>query len=306
MGEHTENGTQSQQTQQVEQRQPPPEGRQTALVRFDPETATEAWQLARYYGESRLISPALRQTGDIFVTIMAGRDFGWSPMQAMRGIHVVEGRPSLSADAMVAIVKSSGRCKFFRLVKSDDKEAIYETHREGDPEPVRMGFTVEEAKAAGLLERKGPWQTYRKRMLRNRAKSVLCKEVYEDIFFGVYEDDEGHEVEEIRHPEGPQKPPPLIPKDHNEPPPQVASKATIETKAEKLSLDAACHEASLIVNRTLSDAAAVKKAKDDLGALVAKVVASLTPAEQDNFRSTYQSASQLLADAEKKLAAVKP
>jgi hypothetical protein len=220
MGEHTENGAQGQQqvhTEQVEQQQPPAT-QATNLVRFEPETATEAWQLARYYGQSKLIPASLRQTGDIFVTIMAGRDFGWSPMQSMRGIYVVEGKPSLSADAMVAIVKKSGLCKYFRLVKSDDKEAVYETHREGDPEPVKMGFTAGEAELAGLLGKKGPWATYRKRMLRNRAKSILCKEVYEDIFFGVYEEGEAQEVETIRAAEKPQKPAPLIPADHEQPP----------------------------------------------------------------------------------------
>lgn len=303
MGEHTENGTQQQgqQAEQVEQ-QPPPSSQASALVRFDPQTATEAWQLARYYGASKLIPAPLRQTGDIFVTIMAGRDFGWSPMQALRGIHVVEGKPSLSADAMVAIVKSSGKCKYFRLVKSDEKEAIYETHREGDPEPVRMGFTITEAEAAGLLAKKGPWHTYRKRMLRNRAKSVLCKEVYEDIFFGVYEDEESREVEAIREAQAPQKPPTLIPTDHSQPPPQVAAKQTVETSA-KFTLEMAVHEASLIANRTLGDAASVKKAKEDLKALVEKVIASLTPAEQDNFRTHYQSAGTLIGEAEKKLSA---
>src|SRR5437016_22600 len=105
MGEHAENGVQGEaRTQPVEQQQPPA-AQAVAMVRFEPESATEAWQLARFYGASKLIPPSLRQTADIFVTLMAGRDFGWSPMQSMRGIHVVEGKPCLSADAMVAIAK---------------------------------------------------------------------------------------------------------------------------------------------------------------------------------------------------------
>jgi hypothetical protein len=196
MGEHTENGTQSQQTQQVEQRQPP-EGRQTALVRFDPETATEAWQLARYYGASKLI-PGAAPDGRHLRHHHGGPRFRLVPMQAMRGIHVVEGKPSLSADAMVAIVKSSGQVQVLPPGQERRQGSDLRDAPRGRPGAVRMGFTIAEAEVAGLLATKGPWQTYRKRMLRNRAKSVLCKEVYEDIFFGVYEDDEAHEVEEIR------------------------------------------------------------------------------------------------------------
>lgn len=167
----------------------------TAIVNWDPASATEAWNLARYYGESKLVPKGLDSIADIFVTIAAGRDFGWSPMQSMRGIYVVEGKPSLSADAMVGIAKGSGLCEYFRLVQSDAKIATYETKRKGDPEPVRMSFTIEEAMHAKLLDKKSPWQTYPARMLRNRCKSSLCKEVYEELFFGVYEESEAAEIE---------------------------------------------------------------------------------------------------------------
>ena len=66
-----------------------------------PASASEAWQLAKYYQASALIPKDLKNIADVFVTIAAGRDFGWSPMQSMRGIYVVKGKPSLSADAMV-------------------------------------------------------------------------------------------------------------------------------------------------------------------------------------------------------------
>jgi len=167
----------------------------TAIVHWEPENATEAWTLAKYYGQSKLVPRALENVADIFVTIAAGRDFGWSPMQSMRGIHVVEGKPSLSADAMVGIAKKADICEWFRLVESSARVATYETKRKGDPAPVEMSFTIEEAQAAGLLDKKGPWKSYPARMLRNRCKSSLCKEVYEELFFGVYEESEAAEIE---------------------------------------------------------------------------------------------------------------
>lgn len=200
MSENTEtNGAATGTQPPVEQQQPPVAPAALVPVRFDPETATEAWQLSKYYERSKLLPKQLVSTADVFVTIMAGRDFGWSPMQSLRGIYVVEGKPSLSSDAMVAIAKTSGKCRYFRLIQSDAKSATYETHREGDPEPVRMGFTIAEAEIAGLLAKKGPWHSYPARMLRNRAKSILCKEVYEDIFFGTYEQDEAAEIDVTPH-----------------------------------------------------------------------------------------------------------
>lgn len=171
-----------------------PEAASTAIVQWDPQSATEAWQLAKYYGQSELLPKSLRSTGDIFVTIAAGRDFGWSPMQSMRAIYVVEGKPSLSADAMVGIAKSSGVCEYFLLVESTPEKATYRTKRKGDPAEVVMSFTIEEAQRAGLTGKKGPWASYPARMLRNRCKSALAKEVFEELFFGVYEESEAAEI----------------------------------------------------------------------------------------------------------------
>ena len=180
-----------------------------AVVEWQPRSATEAWQLAKYYGSSSLLPKALRNTGDVFVAISAGRDFGWSPMQSFRGIYVVEGKPCLSADSMVGIAKAGGACEYFRLVESTAKVATYETKRKGDPEPVRLSFTIEEAQVAGLAGKAGPWKSYPARMLRNRCKSALAKEVYEDLLFGCYEESEAEELAKpIRRSVPAEQPPP--------------------------------------------------------------------------------------------------
>ena len=186
MSENSDQGAKPAAQQQAQQ--------STAVVQWDPGTASEAWQLAKYYQTSQLLPKALANVGDVFVTIAAGRDFGWSPMQSMRGIYVVEGKPSLSADAMVGIAKSSKVCEYFVMKESTVKIATYETKRRGDPSPTTMSFTIEEAAQAGLSGKKGPWTAYPARMLRNRCKSALCKEVYEELFFGTYEESEAEEI----------------------------------------------------------------------------------------------------------------
>lgn len=198
-----------------------------AVVQWEPASATEAWGLAKYYQASSLLPKSLRNVADVFVAISAGRDFGWSPMQSMRGLYVVEGRPTLSADAMVGIAKKSAICEYFRLVESSAKIATYETKRKGDPEPTRMSFTIEEAQAAGLTSKGGPWKSYPARMLRNRCKSALCKEVYEELLFGVYEESEADEIADIR--KQPQRRPERAPApDLTQP--QTAASSTVDAE----------------------------------------------------------------------------
>lgn len=171
----------------------------TALVRqpagFEPANLSEAMQLATQLSASALIPTPLRgRPGDVMVILIAGHEMGLSPMQALRGIHVIEGKPVVSADLMVAqAVRRRDVCRYFRLVRSTDAVAEYETHREGNDEPIRMSFTIEQAKAADLAGKKN-WKTYPAAMLRARCSSALARAVYPDLLFGVYETDEGEEI----------------------------------------------------------------------------------------------------------------
>jgi hypothetical protein len=144
--------------------------------------------------KSALLPEKLRgKAPDIAVTLMAGQELGLSPMAALRGVYVVNGRPALAADTMVGLAHASGLCEYFVCVESTDKIATYETKRKGAPTPQRLSFTIEQAKRAGLGG--DVWTKYPDSMLRARCKSFLARDVYSDVLAGVIEE---HEVEEIQ------------------------------------------------------------------------------------------------------------
>jgi hypothetical protein len=151
-----------------------------------PTTNAQAWKLAQVLSASGMFK-AFRGPESTFVAILAGHDMGLTPLTALRGIHVIEGKPTISADLMASIILASGKAKFFRcvLAESNAQKATYETHREGDPEPVRHVFTMDDAKAAELAG-KGMWKKYPRNMLRARCISELARMVYPDLLAGVY------------------------------------------------------------------------------------------------------------------------
>lgn len=163
-----------------------------ALQKIDPYTPSnmqEAEQLSIRLAQSALLPDGLRgKPGDVLVTLITGHELGLSPMQAIRGLHVVKGRAVMSADLAVALTKRHPSCRYFRLVSSDDKAATYETLREGDPEPTRMSFTLEQARTAGLGG--DNWRKFPSAMLRARCSLALARAVYSDIMLGVYDPDE--------------------------------------------------------------------------------------------------------------------
>ena len=147
--------------------------------------------------ESGVLPSGIKSPAAAFAILQTGAELGLGPMQSLRGIHVVSGRPILSADTMVALCVRSPACVYFRLVSGDGERAEYETLRQGHPEPARMAYTMAEAQAAGLT-RNPTWKAHPRAMLRARAKAALARDVYPDLVAGVYTPDEGEEMSRPR------------------------------------------------------------------------------------------------------------
>lgn len=164
----------------------------SAIIKADPylpTTMAEAEQLAQRLAQSALLPDGLRgKPADVLITLITGHELGLSPMQSVRGLHVVKGRAVMSADLAVGLVKRNSACRHFRLVASDDKAATYETLREGEPEPTRMTFTIDQARQAGLVA--DNWKRFPSAMLRARCSLALARAVYPDVLQGVYDPDE--------------------------------------------------------------------------------------------------------------------
>lgn len=193
----------------------------------------EAWgqleKLAGTLAKSALVPDSLRgKPGDILVTLMTGAELGLQPMQALRSIVVVKGRPTLSADLMVSLVKQrKDVCEYLRLVKSTPEEAVYEAKRVGEPQPTPMAFTMQDATRAGLAGS----DTYRKypaAMLRARCASAICRAVFPDLCMGLYDSDSG-ELTDGK----------VTEKEINGPPPSRVDQVREDMKAKGLIIDQA-------------------------------------------------------------------
>lgn len=164
-----------------------------ALARTDPyqpQSLESAEKLANKLALSPLLPKALQgRPGDVLVIMMSGHELGLSPMQALRGMYVINGKVSMYADLAVALVRRSPDCMFFRLVESNEKSAIFETQRKGDPAPTKLSYTMEQAKASNLISNPN-YQKHPAAMLRARASMALARVVFPDMLQGIYSPDE--------------------------------------------------------------------------------------------------------------------
>lgn len=153
------------------------------LVRMAPNAPTNVVDLQRL-GALLSASGYFRDAKDMSqaaVKIQAGAELGIPPVAAMSSIYIVEGKPTLSAVLMGALVKRSGRYNYRVTEHTNDKCSILFFE---DKEQIGTStFTYEDAQAAGVV-RNQTWTKYRRNMLFARAMSNGCRWYCPDVFGG--------------------------------------------------------------------------------------------------------------------------
>jgi len=155
---------------------------------LEPRSITEAITLAKYAFESRLFGAYGTPQGAL-MTIMAGREMGIPTMHSLRAFDVIDGKPTLKADAIRALVLRSGKADYFRIVERTATRATFVTRRKGDPEVV-LSYTIEEAQLAGYVKPGSGWTKNPHDMLVARASAKLARLVYPDVIHGLYAPEE--------------------------------------------------------------------------------------------------------------------
>jgi hypothetical protein len=168
---------------------------QTDIVRegaFDltPHSLGEAIQLAELMSKSELVPMQFRnKPGDILIAVQYGSEIGLKPLQAMQGIAVINGRPTVWGDSALAVVLNSGLMENYKEMTLEEIEAagkaVFWAKRKGTAEPIIREFSIEDAKKAKLFGKQGPWQQYPNRMLQMRARAWGLRDGFSDALKGM-------------------------------------------------------------------------------------------------------------------------
>lgn len=150
-----------------------------------PRSLDEAFRLADMLADSDMVPKDYKgKPGNIIVAMQWGFEVGLKPLQALQNIAVINGRPSMWGDAVMALVRSSTVCEYVLEDMDASGTAICRAKRRGEPEQVRT-FSDEDAKKAGLSGKQGPWSTSPKRMKQMRARSFALRDVFADVLKGM-------------------------------------------------------------------------------------------------------------------------
>ena len=133
--------------------------------------------------------------------IAFGAELGLAPMQALQCIANINGRPSIWGDSAKALCLASPVCEeITETIEGEgtpNPKAVCIAKRRGQA-PVRVDFSVEDAKRAGLWGKQGPWTQYPKRMLQLRARGFALRDAFPDILRGLVTAEEAQDYQTAR------------------------------------------------------------------------------------------------------------
>jgi len=111
---------------------------------------------------------------------------GMHPMRAVQEYHVIQGRPALKADAMLARFQARGGSVKW-ISYTDDKVSGEFSHPQGGT--LLVEWTIARAKTAGIAG-KDNWKNYPRAMLRSRCISEGVRAIAPGVATGIYTVDE--------------------------------------------------------------------------------------------------------------------
>ena len=177
---------------------------------FAPATLTEAITFSEMLSSSNMVPKAYQgKPQDILVCVQWGMEMGLAPMQALQNIAVINGKPSVYGDAMMALVQASAVCEdveeYFENEGTPNPVAVCVAKRRGR-KPVIAKFSVEDAKRAGLWGKQGPWSAYPKRMMQMRARGFALRDAFPDVLKGLISAEEAADYPDEAKPRAVAKP----------------------------------------------------------------------------------------------------
>lgn len=162
---------------------------------LQPRNLDEAMQMATMLSQSQMVPNCYKgKQQDTLVAMMMGSELGLNPIQALQNIAVINGRPSIYGDALMALVQNHPA--FGGIEESFDDASMTATctvHRKGGSKHTQS-FSQQDAATAKLWGKAGPWSQYPKRMLQMRARGFALRSQFADALAGLITREEAEDM----------------------------------------------------------------------------------------------------------------
>jgi hypothetical protein len=163
-----------------------------------PQNMTEVFRFAELIAQSSFVPKEMRgKPGDVLAAIQYGAELDIPPLQAIQGIAIINGRPSMWGDLLLA--KMLAHPEIDDIIETFDAQSMTATCTVLRSRPnksqrsVSRSFSWDDAKTAKLSSR-DTYQAYGRRMLAMRARGFAFRDAAADILRGVWIREEAADI----------------------------------------------------------------------------------------------------------------
>lgn len=151
----------------------------------------EMMAMATELSKSRIVPASYAgNPAGIFAAVQYGKEMGLQPMTSLQNIAVINGKPSLGTDMFLGLCMRHPEWGGYEITESSEKSATIKVWRVNQKSKktaeFKYTFTYEEAVKAGLVRAGGPWDKWKKRMLKHRATAFALRDAFPDVLAGTY------------------------------------------------------------------------------------------------------------------------
>lgn len=163
-----------------------PEAKPREFVEPTPSGPGYSWAelqaMSTQMSKSRLLPEVYRNHPEnVMVMAIMAQELGWGLTTAMRFVHVIEGKPTVSPEGMLALVRRAGH---HVTGEADARTASVRGVRADNGDEMWCRFTMADAVTAGIAN-KDNWKKYPDAMLWARALGMLCRRLFSDVLLGA-------------------------------------------------------------------------------------------------------------------------
>lgn len=145
--------------------------------------------------DSGLLPHNIRTPQAAVAIILKGRELGIQAMYAMSSINVIKGKPTASAELMLALIYRDHGDQAIDFIESSNERCTVAFKRRQAKQARQFSFSMEDARAGDLLQN-DTWRKYPAAMLRARCISAVARMAFPDTIAGMYTPEElGADVE---------------------------------------------------------------------------------------------------------------
>jgi hypothetical protein len=134
----------------------------------------------------------MKDKNSVLALMAVAQAEGLHPATAARDFHIIQGRPALKADAMLARFQNAGGKVDWKEYTDEKVTGIFSHPNGGE---LAVSWTIEQATRIGLVKPGSGWQRFPRAMLRSRCISEGIRSVFPGSVTGFYSPEEVQDFE---------------------------------------------------------------------------------------------------------------